>query len=91
MKDDAEEPTVVWEGCIERKCKLADASETPSKAVRLRDDATGETDILPFINWCGNTEQIPEPSDSRVALKNLMSALLTSAGGIHPKMDLIHE
>jgi hypothetical protein len=52
MRDDIEEPTVVWEGCIERKCKLADASETPSKAVRLRDDATGNTHILPYVNRC---------------------------------------
>ena len=40
--DISKDPVVLWEGALERKCKLDDASATPNKQFFLSDDARGE-------------------------------------------------
>ena len=66
--DLSKEPVVLWEGVLERRCKLNDAGSTPSKQLLLSDDTRGEANSpCPRTLSYTKTEA---PSSSSKAEKN---------------------
>jgi hypothetical protein len=68
--------TVVWEGAVERKCRVEEACSTPGRRLLLEDDTRGEKSTLLFPTEpdvsCGFAENAQE-SRKQAELDNLMS------------------